>query len=155
MNIAPTLAKQLDSLDITYDVIHHQFSDSNIKSAHAAHIPTSKMVKPVIFEDDKGYVMALVPANRHIKIRELNMLMNRRMGLATESRIFQLFNDCEQGAIPPVGEAYGMQTVVDSSLDSCNNLYIEAGNHTDLLHISGKSFRKLMTNAQHASICIH
>ena len=155
MNIAPTLAKQLASLDIAYDVIHHRYSDSNIKSAHAAHIPTSKMVKPVIFEDDKGYVMALVPANQHVKIRELNMLMNRHMGLATESEISHLFSDCELGAIPPVGEAYGMQTIVDNHLDDCNNVYIEAGNHTDLLHLSGRSFRKLMAKARHASICLH
>lgn len=155
MNIAPTLAKQLASLDIAYDVIHHPYSDSNLNSANAAHIPSSKMVKPVIFEDDKGYVMALVPADRHVKIRELNMHMNRHMGLATESEIDQLFADCELGAIPPVGDAYGMQTVVDSHLDNCNNVYIEAGNHTDLLHLSGRSFKKLMANAQHASICIH
>ena len=155
MNIAPTLAKQLASLDIAYDVIHHRYSDSNIKSAHAAHIPTSKMVKPVIFEDDQGYVMALVPANQHVKIRELNMLMNRHMGLATEYKISQLFSDCELGAIPPVGEAYGMQTIVDNHLDDCNNVYIEAGNHTDLLHLSGRSFKKLMAKARHAPICLH
>ena len=155
MNIAPTLAKQLASLDIAYDVIHHNYSDSNIKSAHAAHIPASKMVKPVIFEDDIGYVMALIPANKHVKIRELNNYMNRHMGLATEDELYQLFSDCEMGAIPPVGEAYGMQTVVDNHLDDCNNVYIEAGNHTDLLHLSGRSFQKLMVNARHASICIH
>lgn len=155
MNIAPTLAKQLASLDIAYDVIHHRYSDSNIKSAHSAHIPTSKMVKPVIFEDDQGYVMALVPANQHVKIRELNKYMNRHMGLATEDEIYKLFADCEMGAIPPVGEAYGMKTVVDSHLQDCNNVYIEAGNHTDLLHLSGRSFKKLIANAPHASICIH
>ena len=155
MNIAPTLAKKLTSLDIPYDVIHHRYSDSNIKSAHAAHIPTSKMVKPVIFEDDKGYVMALIPANQHVKIRDLNKCINRHMGLATEEEIYKLFADCEMGAIPPVGDAYGMQTVVDNHLHDSNNVYIEAGNHTDLLHLSGRSFKKLIANAPHAPICVH
>ena len=155
MDIAPTLVKQLAHLGIAYDIIPHHYSDSSINVAHAAHIPEHKMVKPVILEDDKGYVMALVPANQHVKIRELNMYLNRQMGLATEQEIKHLFSDCDLGAIPPIGDAYGMEVVCDYELDNCDDVYIEAGNHTDLLHLSGESFRKLMSNSKHAPICVH
>ena len=77
------------------------------------------------------------------------------MGLATETELADLFTDCEPGAIPPIGEAYGMTTVVDNNLDDCNDVYIEAGNHTDLLHISGNAFRQLVEHSRHASICVH
>ncbi len=155
MNIAPTLDNELSRLSIEYDTIHHSYSDSCLQAANMAHIPASKMVKPVILEDDQGYVMALVPANRHLKIRELNMYLNRHMGLATETELSRLFEDCERGAIPPIGDAYGIPTVVDYQLDDCNDVYIEAGNHTDLLHLSGSAFRKLMKDSGHAPICIH
>lgn len=155
MNIAPTLARQLSDLGINYDTINHSYAYTTLHAAHSAHIPAYKMVKPVVLEDDKGYVMALVPSNQYVRIRELNMLLNRKMGLATEDEIAKLFRDCDRGAIPPVGDAYGMTTVVDYNLDDCNDVYIESGNHTDLLHLSGSAFRKLVENARHAHICIH
>ncbi len=155
MNIAPTLVKQLARHGISYDIINHGYSNSSLHAAHAANIPAEEMVKTVILEDDQGYVMALIPANHYVKINELNMFLNRRMGLATEDELTHLFTDCEPGAIPPVGEAYGMTTVVDNNLDDCNDIYIESGNHTDLLHISGSAFRQLVKNSRHASICVH
>lgn len=155
MNIAPTLIKQLAKHGIAYDTVSHRYSHSSLHTAHAAHIPAKKLVKPVILEDEQGYIMALVPANQHVKIRELNMCLNRNMGLATEDELKDLFTDCDQGAIPPVGDAYGMETIVDNNFIDCDDVYIEAGNHTDLLHLSGNSFNKLMKNSRHADICIH
>ena len=155
MDIAPTLVKQLAKYRISYDTIHHSYSNSSLHAAHSANIPVQKMVKTVVLEDDQGYVMALVQADHYVKINELNMLLNRRMGLATETELASLFTDCEPGAIPPIGDAYGMTTVVDKNLDDCNDVYIEAGNHTDLLHISGSAFRQLVEHSRHASICVH
>ena len=155
MDIAPTLVKQLAKHGISYDTIHHGYSNSSLHAAHSAKIPVQKMVKTVVLEDDRGYVMALVPANQYLKINELNMILNRRMGLATETELAHLFTDCEPGAIPPIGAAYGMTTVVDNSLEDCHDVYIEAGNHTDLLHINGSAFRQLVENSRHASICVH
>ncbi len=155
MNIAPTLISALARQDITFDTVHHTHSSCSMDSAHAAHIPAEQLVKPVILEDDAGYVMALVPANQQVKIRELNHFLRRKMGLATESEVAELFSDCEAGAIPPLGEAYGVETVVDYSFDDCTDVYLEGGNHTDLLHLSGNDFRQLMETAHHASICVH
>ena len=155
MEIATTLVKQLNKLGISYDTIHHSYTNSSLHSAHSANIPVEKMVKSVVLEDGQGFIMALVPANHYVKINEVNMMLNRRMGLATQAELDHLFTDCDQGAIPPIGNAYGMTTIIDYNLDKCDDVYIEAGNHTDLLHISGSEFRKLIENARHADICVH
>ena len=155
MEMAKTLEGFLDMNGVEYDMLMHHHTDSSINSAHAAHIPESQLAKPVILEDVQGYVMAVIPADSHIKIRELNRLLDRNMGLATENEIPDLFKDCEPGAIPPVGQAYGMQTIVDNNLDACSDIYFESGNHEELVHMNGAAFRQLMKNAQYASICRH
>lgn len=155
MEMANTLVKYLAQNGIAYDRLPHRYTATSLNSAHTAGIPEKQMAKPVILEDDQGYIMAVVPASRHVKIRELNMLLNRNMGLATESELEQLFKDCDLGAIPPVGHAYGMRTIVDNSLDECSDIYFEAGNHEELIHVKGEAFRRLMKNSQHASICMH
>ena len=56
------------------------------------------------------------------------------------------------GAIPAIGEAYGLETIVDDSLTVCPDVYIDAGDHEDFVHMKGVSFRKLMQHAEHAII---
>ena len=155
MNIAPTLAHELLKHGIAYDVVSHSHANSSLHSANAAHIPSAKMVKPVVLEDDFGFVMVLVPANQYVKIKELNSLLNRNMELAAEVELFSVFSDCDKGAYPPIGNAYGMYTIVDYDLDDCDDVYIEAGNHTELLHLSRDGFRKLVERSRHGNIGIH
>ncbi len=155
MNIAPTLINQLAQHGISYDTIEHPYTHSSLDSAYTAHVPADQVVKPVILEDENGYVMALVPADQYVKINELNKVLKRNMGLATENELNDLFIDCVDGAIPPVGDAYGIDLVVDNIFNFCSDVYIEAGNHTELLHLKNYSFNKLMKDVRHADICVH
>lgn len=155
MAMSTTLLMFLAQHGIAYDILHHRYTSSSLNSAHTAHVPANKVAKPVILEDDRGYLMAVIPATRHVKIGKLNAVLNRRMGLATESELRQLFFDCDLGAIPPIGQAYGMETIVDNSLTECSDIYFEAGDHEDLIHIKGSAFRKLMRDSHHATITVH
>ena len=153
MTMAITLRKYLADNGVAYDILSHPYTSSSQGTAMAARIPAERIAKSVVLEDEKGYLMAVVPASAHVKIGKLNQVVNRHLGLATEPELEGLFTDCATGAIPPVGEAYGMTTVIDGSLDGHEDIYFEAGDHKDLIHVKGSSFRKLMRNAQHAHIC--
>ena len=155
MAMSPTLQKFLTEHAVPYEILPHTHTATSLNSASAAHVPGNKMAKSVILEDEDGYLMAVIPATEHVKIRELNQVLNRNMGLATEMELRHLFRDCEIGAIPPVGLAFGMQTIVDDSLMRCNDVYFEAGDHEELIHVKGTSFRKLMQDSMHANLCAH
>lgn len=153
MSMARTLQEYLAHKGIAYDILPHRHTDTSINSANSAHIPPDRLAKPVILEDENGYVMAVVPADRHVRIGRLNQVLHRHMGLATEAELPSLFADCDPGAVPPLGDAYGITTVVDESLDDCPDIYLEAGDHEDLIHLKGTAFRRLMRGSQHARIC--
>lgn len=153
MAISRTLQTYLAHKGIAYDILPHRHTDTSVNSANSAHIPPDRLAKSVILEDEDGYVMAVIPANRHVRIGRLNRVLNRRMGLATEAELSPLFNDCDPGAVPPLGDAFGIATVVDESLDECPDVYLEAGDHEDLIHLKGTAFRRLMRGSQHARIC--
>ncbi len=153
MTISHTLQKYLAQHSIAYVVVPHRHTETSMNSATSAHIPAEQIAKPVILEDDNSYLMAVVPANQHVKIGRLNKLLGRKLRLATETEVRDLFTDCDPGAIPPVGEPYGLETIVDDRLTRIQDVYLEAGDHEDLLHLMGVSYRKLMKNAQQASIC--
>ena len=152
MAIALTLRKYLAENGVAYDTLPHTHTSSSMNSAQSAHIPGKNLAKSVILEDKEGYLMAVVPATEHVKIPKVNHALNRHMGIATESELKDLFFDCEWGAIPAVGKAYSMETIVDDKLDDCSDIYLEAGDHEELIHIKGSAFRRLMKHSQHATI---
>lgn len=149
MAIAITLQNYLDRSGIHYDVLPHSHTTSSIGTAKATGIPGDDVAKPVILGDENGYLMAVTPATHHIELGQLSRQLERRLGLATEQELASLFADCDLGAIPPIGEAYHLDVVVDDSLNNCSDVYFEAGDHTELIHVRGQDFQKLMQHARH------
>lgn len=149
MAIAISLQEYLDSNGIDYDVLPHARTDSSISTAKASHISPDDMAKAVIVEDEGGYLMSVIPATHQLELELLSRQLQRRLELAGEDELARLFVDCEVGAIPPVGEAYHMDVIVDDSLKDRADVYFEAGDHTDVIHVRGQDFQKLMQHARH------
>ncbi len=155
MGIPLTLQKYLDGRGIQYEILPHTHTGGSMETAEATHVPGNQLAKGVILEDEDGYLMAVVPATYQIELGKLHKHLNRQLGLATEPELTELFHDCEPGAVPPLGQAYGVAPIVDESLAEFGDIYFEAGNHTDVVHISGKDFRTLMADAPHYRFAHH
>ncbi len=156
MSISTTLREYLENKGIEYDLLEHPLTQTASETAHAAHIPGDLLVKSVVLEDEQGYVMAVIPSTRRVEIGKLSKHLHRRLGLATEDELSRLFDDCETGAIPPIGQAYGMDVVVeDDCLTECSDVYFEGGDHMDLIHVSGQDFQLLMGAAKHCKFTRH
>ena len=154
MSIAPNLKLFLDRHNIPYDTIRHSRAATMQEAAHAAGLPESCVVKAVLMEDDDGFMLAAVPASCDVALHKLARAIRRPVELANESDIQSLFDDCAPGALPPLGSAYGIEVIVDRSLDAMDDLYFEAGDHCTLIHVSGRDFRRLMPEAKHARISV-
>lgn len=149
MPMAKRLKWYLDSHHVEYEIISHAHSSTSLESAHAAHIPGGRVAKCVLLEDERGYVMAIVPASCRVQLDEIDAQTGRHLELASEEEIEQIFEGCEKGAIPPFGALYNIPTAIDDSLLRQPDIYFEAGNHLDLVHVSGKVFRELFGASRH------
>lgn len=149
MAIATTLKCFLDSRGVHYELIPHAHSSTSLESARSARVPGDRVAKCVLLEDEHGYLMAVLPASHRIRLRELTEQLERNLELASEPELEQLFRDCEPGAVPPIGAAYGLPSVVDDSLLNAPDVYFEAGDHEDLVHLSGVEFLSLLAGARY------
>lgn len=149
MSIANRVENYLIEHDVPYEVVAHPHASSSLETAELSHVPGGRIAKTVVLEDDQGYLMAVVPASCRVDLGELHRQMNRNLGLATEPELSTLFSDCELGAIPPVGMAYGIETVVDDSLAEQSEIYFEAGDHECLVRVTGEGFESMMGEVQH------
>jgi Ala-tRNA(Pro) deacylase len=152
MPIANTLRDYLDEAGVKYQLVHHNYTSTCKAAADAAHVPAALVAKPVVLEDNEGYLMAIVPADRRVEVPVLERQTGRRLVLASERELLDVFSDCVKGAVPPVGQAYGVDVVWDDSLSKCPEIYFEAGDHTDLVRIDGRDFAFLMGRARHGTI---
>jgi len=93
--------------------------------------------------------MAILPAKNKISITALNEQLFASFKLLKEQEIYSMFSDCEQGAIPPLSDAYNMPCVCDQQLDNLDDIYIETGDHQNLLHLKHDDFESLVAHARH------
>ena len=150
MATASTVMRYMAQHGVRYDVVAHPHSRSSMETAELAHVPGDRLAKSVVLEDEDGYVMAVLPSTYHVRLGKLGRELNRSLRLATEKELTTLFADCEMGAVPPVGLAYGMSTIVDDSLTDQPEIYFEAGDHEQLIRLDRDAFTALMEHAGHA-----
>ena len=148
MTIAATLKNYLDQQHIDYVLLSHPHSGSSHETAAAAHVPADHVAKAVVVRDAEAYFVVVIPADCWLKLEAVNTELNRILNLATEDEIAEIFTDCEVGAVPPLGDAYRIETLLDKSLTSLANVYFEAGDHEHLIHVSGDSFQTLLRGAR-------
>lgn len=148
--ISSRLSQYFDQRGLHYEVTEHRWSRSSAQTARLAHVPPRLVAKSVILEDDLGFVMAVIPADRYVMIGRLASVLGRPdLHLSDENRIAEVFGDCDRGAVPPVGMAWGIETVVDDDLVGHEMVYLEGGDHRRLLRMPGEQFAELMRTARH------
>lgn len=155
MGIATTLRDYLESRGIAYEVVEHPHTNSAMRAAQAAHVPGDQVAKPVLLGDDHSYLLAVIPATHRLELDRLNQMLSRSLEMLPEDEIEATFADCERGAIPPIGEAYGVDVVIDPVLMHQPDVYFESGDHEHLIHVNGEIFRDLMAHAPRAHVSHH
>jgi Ala-tRNA(Pro) deacylase len=153
MAIAPTLQKYLDQ-NVRYDVITHEPTLSSTRTAQACHISGNRLAKGIVLRRNGGYLLAVLPASRHVRLENVATEIGDRVELASENEIGPLFRDCERGAVPPVGDCYGLQTIVDDSIGEQPEIYLEAGDHSTLIRMDAAQFASLTADAMHGRFSV-
>jgi len=148
MTIAKRLKDHLDAQGVAYETVAHPRTATASETAEAAHIPGDRMAKAVVIHLESGPMLAVVPSSHRIDLGALQEMLDRRLGLASETEVGALFDDCDVGAAPPVGSAYDVPTVVDRSLSGLDRVWFEAGDHRTLVSIAGPDFDRLMQGAR-------
>ncbi|WP_281648082.1 YbaK/EbsC family protein [Parendozoicomonas sp. Alg238-R29] len=152
MTIAKRLSEFLEDSKINFDVVSHPYAEGALDTAHSACIPIRTMAKAVVLEDDRGLLMAVMPSNNKLMLNWLNRNLNRHLKLVEEDTLQALFTDCKPGAIPAMGQPWGMMTACDNNLSSVTDIYLEGGNHRELVHMHREQYQKLMQDQIHDTI---
>ncbi|RBJ77672.1 hypothetical protein C3L29_030285 [Pseudomonas sp. MWU12-2534b] len=149
MRMARTVQRSLEQAACEFDLVSHPHSASSLETARVAGVPAERVAKSVVLDDHHGhYLMAVLPASRHLDLSKVRG--SGEWQITRESTLAHLFNDCERGAVPALGESYGLDVVIDPLLTRQKDIYLEAGNHHNLVHMRVAQYLKLVP---HAEVC--
>jgi Ala-tRNA(Pro) deacylase len=154
MGLASSLKKFIEGRGVPYETVAHERTLRSQTTAEASGVPEDNLAKGVLIRRREGYVLAIIPASRHVELAEVGDWFNQPVALATEAEVAKIFGDCELGAVPPVAAAYGLPAVMDESLEGFKDIYFEGGDHRTLVHISGHNFHLLTMDVPHAHISV-
>ena len=139
------LKEFLNDSNIKYVTIRHSIAYTAPEIAAAAHIPGKYLAKTVIVKIDGKMAMAVLPSTHKVNFHLLREDCGAtEVELASEGEFKDLFPECEVGAMPPFGNLYGVEVLVDQTLAEDDEIAFNAGSHTELIKLAYNDFEELV-----------
>ena len=130
---------------VQYELHGHQPTFTAQQMAAVEHEPGMKVAKPVVVQVDGHFYMCVLPACCKVDLNALRRELDAgEVQLAAEGDMESLFPDCELGAEPPLGNVFGMTTLLDSSLNGQDYIVFQAGRHDESIKVSLNDYRELV-----------
>jgi|TARA_Y100000294_G_scaffold166962_1_gene175724 Ala-tRNA(Pro) deacylase len=137
------LKEFLDTNNIKYVTISHSPSYTAQEIAASVHIPGKELAKTVMIKIGGNLAMAVLPASFKADFRLLKEITGgKEVELADEKEFEDKFPGCETGAMPPFGNLYGMEVLVEESLSEDDEIVFNAGSHSELIRLSYYDFER-------------
>lgn len=139
------LQKYLDDNHVKYITVNHSPAYTAREVAGSVFVPRRDFAKVIMIKIDGRMVMAVLPASRRVDMDKLcNAAGATHIEMADEDEFKALFPACETGAMPPFGNLYDMDIWVDDMLVEDDDIFFNAGTHTQLMQMAFEDYRDLV-----------
>lgn len=144
--LAITIQRFLADRDAKVQRLPHPVTETLSQAARLCAIEETQLARAVVLIDAQGPLMAILPNDHLLDFAALCRLLNRELEPVPATQLRGIFDDCEPNCCPPLGAAYGLETIVDSALLEHERLYLEPGCHSLLLQLQPAEFQRLLGN---------
>jgi Ala-tRNA(Pro) deacylase len=145
IEVARRLRAFLDENGVEYERIQHQRDYTAMETAAHTHTPGRQFAKAVIVKVRGKHAMAVLPSNHMLDPERMAAALGGvEVTLADEEELQGLCPDCEEGAIPPFGNLYGLDVYVSPALAQSERITCVAGHHAEAIRIDYRDYQRLV-----------
>jgi len=145
MDCKERLEGYLRENSVPFELQHHPLAFTAQAVAESEHVSGRLVAKVVMVYADGKLTMLALPAPARVDLkRAVAELGVKEVRLAREEEFAAAFPDCDVGAMPPLGNLYGVPTFVDRSLTEDESIIFQAGTHTDTVRLAYKDYERLV-----------
>lgn len=148
--IPQALQEYLNNSKAWYEVRHHPPTMTAEQLAQRENVDGHTVAKVVVMRENGRYYMMVLPASYFVDLREARRLTGHpNLHFASESEMQSLFQDCELGAMPPMGEVYHLPVYAEADLSDDDEIEFNGGTHEDAIRMKYADWEH-MTHPQKA-----
>jgi len=140
---------------VAFEVREHEPAYTAQEVAAEEHVTGNMMAKAVVVHTKDGFAMCVLPASYKLDMKKVaKAIKSRKVRLADEKELAELFPDVEVGAEPPFGNLYNLQTLVDEHLSAYDEIMFQADSHRRAVKIKYDAYANLVQPTV-ADIAVH
>lgn len=144
MSCRERLIELFETERIPYRMHAHPPTYTAQEEAGTEHLPGRRVAKVVIAFAGHKPVMLVLGADRRVHVGALWQMVGwEHVRLASEDEMEGLFPDCEVGAMPALGNLYGLPVYLDTDLAKEQEITFLAGSHTESVTIPTAAFEQV------------
>jgi Ala-tRNA(Pro) deacylase len=128
---------------VPFETIVHPPAYTAQKRAKYLHVPGARVAKCVLLKGPAGFLVAVLPAPRHVDTTRLAIALGGPVRVAEEREVADVFRDCEWGVATPFGQLYGVPTILDESLSPEDLIVVETNSHMEAVRLRVRDFIEL------------
>ncbi|HVX83740.1 MAG TPA: YbaK/EbsC family protein [Phycisphaerae bacterium] len=134
----------LEQTQVSYEILwHKRDADAQHTAAHT-HTPRLEFAKTVVVRAGEQEFLLLLPAHHHVNTDLVAQALDvPAVHLVPESRLSQLFPDCQVGAQPPFGTLYGLPVIVAAPMALDEQITFNAGSHDCAVRLRYADFERI------------
>ncbi len=152
MPINARLRAFLDEAHVPYRTVRHSPAYTAQETAALSHVSGKRMLKCVMFRADGRHYLAVTRADKKVDLEKCRRVLGvREVEIEREDEFRRVFEDCELGAMPPFGNLWGIQTILDDEVPRGTEVAFNAGDHATLVEMDVDDFDRLV-HPRHAPI---
>jgi Ala-tRNA(Pro) deacylase len=141
MTTLQTCLNYLDTHGVRYVHTSHSPAYTAEEVAAAEYLPLHRMAKTVVCRNVDRYMLVVVPADSYVDMEQVRTAIgSQSLYMAEESDFYLLFPGAEIGAMPPLGNLFGLPVYLDREVASQEFIAFNAGTHRDVIHMRVADF---------------
>jgi Ala-tRNA(Pro) deacylase len=140
-----SLNQFLNENHVRYTCYNHKPTFTAQETAEVLHVSGHELVKTVLLIVDGRMVMAVLPACERIDFNLFKQQAGaKHVDLAAEQDIVNLAPLCDRGSLPPIGNLYGMEVFVSTTVVADEVICFCGGTHTEDIRMSYDDWEHLV-----------
>jgi Ala-tRNA(Pro) deacylase len=108
-----SLLEYLTAHQVTFAALLHAPAFTAQRRAAWLRRPGRRVAKALLLVGPDGPLVALLPASSRLDVEGLSRLLGGPVRLASPDEVGQTFRDCAWGVVSPLGNRYGLPTLLD------------------------------------------
>jgi Ala-tRNA(Pro) deacylase len=139
------LLRYLDSNKVEYRGVEHSPAYSAHDVAVSTLVAERELAKAILVSVDGRFWITALRADHRVNTHMIKRSFgSKQVHLAHEEDLESLFPDCQIGAIPLLGNLYGLPVMVDEALADDEEIVFNACTHTRVIRMKFKDFKELV-----------